>query len=326
MPDHLPVDAAALLGAGALPRRGLRPRRPADAAGDARHRVHPAAGAALHAGAVRGDAAALHLRHERLDLPGGGRRAGRRVHAATLGGCGAATATRWRAGPSASRSCTCRCCSRRCCSTTTCCPLDRHDPTSPAVARRWPLCRGAGRLRPAAGVAAPQGRASRRSTSPAPSMRAGSSCPTSTASRARWPTSRARSRWCSSASRNARTCARPRWPSWRRSSGRSAPTATGCRACSSRVDPERDTPAILKAYVADFDPSFVALRGTPEQTAAAAKEFKVFYRQGAGQDARAATRWTTPPAPTSSTPHGRVAAVHALRQRRRRHWPATSGN
>lgn len=43
------------------------------------------------------------------------------------------------------------------------------------------------------------------------------------------------------------------------------------------VDPERDTPELLKAYMGSFDPSFVALRGTPEQTAAAAKEFKVFY-------------------------------------------------
>ncbi len=43
------------------------------------------------------------------------------------------------------------------------------------------------------------------------------------------------------------------------------------------VDPERDTPELLKAYMGSFDPSFVALRGTLEQTAAAAKEFKVFF-------------------------------------------------
>ncbi|MEP7057202.1 MAG: SCO family protein [Caldimonas sp.] len=49
------------------------------------------------------------------------------------------------------------------------------------------------------------------------------------------------------------------------------------------VDPERDTPALLKSYVASFDPSFVALRGTPEQTAAAAKEFKVFYAKVDGK-------------------------------------------
>ena len=50
------------------------------------------------------------------------------------------------------------------------------------------------------------------------------------------------------------------------------------------VDPERDTPAVLKSYMAGFDPSFVALRGTPEQTQAAAKEFKVFYAKVPGKD------------------------------------------
>ena len=43
------------------------------------------------------------------------------------------------------------------------------------------------------------------------------------------------------------------------------------------VDPERDTAADLKRYVTSFDPAFVALRGTPEQTLAAAKAFRVFY-------------------------------------------------
>jgi protein SCO1/2 len=49
------------------------------------------------------------------------------------------------------------------------------------------------------------------------------------------------------------------------------------------VDPGRDTPEVLKNYVASFDPGFVALRGTPEQTAAAAKEFKVFYAKVPGK-------------------------------------------
>jgi protein SCO1/2 len=49
------------------------------------------------------------------------------------------------------------------------------------------------------------------------------------------------------------------------------------------VDPERDTAELLKAYVANFDPSFVALRGTADQTAAAAKEFKVFYAKVPGK-------------------------------------------
>ena len=49
------------------------------------------------------------------------------------------------------------------------------------------------------------------------------------------------------------------------------------------VDPERDTAELLKAYMGSFDPSFVALRGTPEQTAATAKEFKVFYAKVPGK-------------------------------------------
>ena len=49
------------------------------------------------------------------------------------------------------------------------------------------------------------------------------------------------------------------------------------------VDPERDTPEILKAYMANFDPSFVALRGTPEETAQVAKNFKVYYKKVEGK-------------------------------------------
>ena len=48
------------------------------------------------------------------------------------------------------------------------------------------------------------------------------------------------------------------------------------------VDPERDTPEVLTNYVGSFDPSFVALRGTPEQIKAVAKEFKVFYAKVPG--------------------------------------------
>ncbi len=49
------------------------------------------------------------------------------------------------------------------------------------------------------------------------------------------------------------------------------------------VDPERDTPALLKDYLANFGPDFVGLRGTPEQTREVAKEFKVFYAKVPGK-------------------------------------------
>jgi protein SCO1/2 len=48
------------------------------------------------------------------------------------------------------------------------------------------------------------------------------------------------------------------------------------------VDPERDTPEILRAYVGSFGPDFVALRGDPSQTQATAKAFKVFYAKAPG--------------------------------------------
>jgi len=49
------------------------------------------------------------------------------------------------------------------------------------------------------------------------------------------------------------------------------------------VDPERDTAPLLKAYLNSFDPSFVALRGSEEQTKAVAKEFKIFYAKVPGK-------------------------------------------
>lgn len=49
------------------------------------------------------------------------------------------------------------------------------------------------------------------------------------------------------------------------------------------IDPARDTPAILKAYVGNFGPDFVALRGDEAQTKAAAKAFKVFYAKVPGK-------------------------------------------
>ena len=49
------------------------------------------------------------------------------------------------------------------------------------------------------------------------------------------------------------------------------------------VDPERDSAEVLKSYMSGFDPGFVALRGTPEQIAATAKEFKVFYAKVPGK-------------------------------------------
>lgn len=48
------------------------------------------------------------------------------------------------------------------------------------------------------------------------------------------------------------------------------------------VDPERDTPEILRAYVDAFGGGFVALRGDAEQTLAVAKAFKVYFAKAPG--------------------------------------------
>jgi len=45
------------------------------------------------------------------------------------------------------------------------------------------------------------------------------------------------------------------------------------------VDPERDTPDMLKAYVPYFHPGFLGLYGTPEEVARAAREFRITYRK-----------------------------------------------
>lgn len=49
------------------------------------------------------------------------------------------------------------------------------------------------------------------------------------------------------------------------------------------VDPERDTQNVLAQYLANFDPSFVALRGSPEETANTAREFKIIYEKVPGK-------------------------------------------
>lgn len=45
------------------------------------------------------------------------------------------------------------------------------------------------------------------------------------------------------------------------------------------VDPERDTPEMLKEYVPYFHPSFLGLHGTTGEVAAAAREFRIHYRK-----------------------------------------------
>ena len=48
------------------------------------------------------------------------------------------------------------------------------------------------------------------------------------------------------------------------------------------VDPERDTQEVLKAYMGNFDPTFLALRPTPDELNSVADEFKMYYRKVEG--------------------------------------------
>ncbi len=75
------------------------------------------------------------------------------------------------------------------------------------------------------------------------------------------------------------------------------------------VDPERDTPEVMKEYMANFDPSFLALYTTADGLPALAKSFKIYYKKVDG------------PTPTSYTmdhsagayvydPQGRVRLYH----------------
>jgi cytochrome oxidase Cu insertion factor (SCO1/SenC/PrrC family) len=45
------------------------------------------------------------------------------------------------------------------------------------------------------------------------------------------------------------------------------------------LDPERDTPAVLREYAAAFHPRLIALRGTDEETRRVATAYKVFYEK-----------------------------------------------
>lgn len=51
------------------------------------------------------------------------------------------------------------------------------------------------------------------------------------------------------------------------------------------VDPERDTPEVLKSYLAAFEGNFTAMTGTPEQLRDFAKAYRIFYeKSGTGSD------------------------------------------
>jgi protein SCO1/2 len=57
------------------------------------------------------------------------------------------------------------------------------------------------------------------------------------------------------------------------------PDANRTRALFITVDPERDTPAVMKDYLSSFDPHLSGLTGDPQEIAAVAKAYRVYFKR-----------------------------------------------
>jgi protein SCO1 len=57
------------------------------------------------------------------------------------------------------------------------------------------------------------------------------------------------------------------------------PDAERTRALFITVDPERDTPAVMKDYLSSFDPRLIGLTGDPAAIAAVAKSYRVYFKK-----------------------------------------------
>ena len=57
------------------------------------------------------------------------------------------------------------------------------------------------------------------------------------------------------------------------------PKGRDTRALFIAVDPERDTPAALKTYLASFDPRITGLTGSPDEVNAAVKAYRAYVRK-----------------------------------------------
>jgi protein SCO1 len=65
------------------------------------------------------------------------------------------------------------------------------------------------------------------------------------------------------------------------------PAASRIQPLFITVDPKRDTPPVVRQYAAAFGPRIIGLTGTPEEIAAVAKAYRVYYaehRTGNGPD------------------------------------------
>jgi protein SCO1/2 len=60
---------------------------------------------------------------------------------------------------------------------------------------------------------------------------------------------------------------------------RLGPQAADLQVVFVTVDPERDTPELLREYMGSFDPSFLALTGSLESIQTTADEFRVYFKK-----------------------------------------------
>ena len=58
------------------------------------------------------------------------------------------------------------------------------------------------------------------------------------------------------------------------------------RALFITVDPERDTPKVIKDYLSSFDPHLTGLTGDPAEVAAVAKAYRVYFKKGSARSGR----------------------------------------
>lgn len=90
------------------------------------------------------------------------------------------------------------------------------------------------------------------------------------------------------------------------------------------VDPERDTPAVLKQYVAAFHPQLIGLTGSAEEIARTAKDYGVYYTKGEADGAggyamdhlRIALLFGPDGAPIAILPHEKGAGAIAAELKR----------
>jgi protein SCO1 len=61
------------------------------------------------------------------------------------------------------------------------------------------------------------------------------------------------------------------------------PAADKLKVLFVTVDPERDTPKLLKDYLSAFDPRITGLTGTPAEIAAVAKSYRAYYEKVPGK-------------------------------------------